>query len=109
MYKLEEGKFWCAGINTIKYCLTDKNAGVGDVLATLEFDDVDIELTDRGIADGKRVFDYFCCKKLSSGEWNSWDIADFGVKKPYEFNSEEELKTDMYNQLISFIEKHSNK
>lgn len=101
-----ERKFWCVGIEKIRDILTSNTNEVSDVLAVLEFDEFDIELTDRGFSDGERHYDYFCCKK-TNGEWHSFDFVDFGNKKPYEFSSDEELKNDMRVQLETFLEKHN--
>ena len=89
-----ERKFWCVGIEKIRDVLTSNTNEVSDVLAVLEFDEFDIELTDRGFSDGERHYDYFCCKK-TNGEWHSFDSVSFGDKKPYEFSSDEELKNDI--------------
>ena len=101
-----ERKFWCVGIEKIRDILTSNANEVSDVLAVLEFDEFDIELTDRGFSDGERHYDYFCCKK-TNGEWHSFDSVDFGSKKPYEFSSDEELRNDMRVQLETFLEKHN--
>lgn len=101
-----ERKFWCVGIEEIRKILTSNTNNVSDVLAILEFDNYDIELTDRGFSDGKRYYDYFCCKK-TEGEWHSFDVVDFGDKKPYDFLSDEELKNDMRVQLETFLKKHN--
>lgn len=101
-----ERKFWCVGIEKIRDILTSDTNKISDVLAVLEFDEFDIELTDRGFSDGERHYDYFCCKK-TNGEWHSFDYADFGDKKPYEFSTDEELKADMQAQLEKFLEKYN--
>lgn len=101
-----ERNFWCVGVEKIRDVLTSNTNEVSDVLAVLEFDEFDIELTDRGFSDGERHYDYFCCKK-TNGEWHSFDSVDFGNKKPYEFLSDEELKNDMRVQLETFLEKHN--
>lgn len=102
----KEKIFWCVGIEKIRDILTSNTNEVSDVLAVLEFDEFDIELTDRGFSEGKRYFDYFCCRK-TNGEWHSFDSVDFGNMKPYEFSTDEELKEDMRVQLEMFLEKHS--
>ena len=101
-----EKRFWCVGVEKIREVLTSGTNEVSDVLAVLEFDEFDIELTDRGFSDGERYYDYFCCKK-TNGEWHSFDSVDFGDKKPYEFSTDEELKTDMKAQLEAFLEKYN--
>ena len=100
-----EKKFWCIGIEKIRKVLTS-DSNVVDILAVLEFDNFDIELTDRGFFDGKRYYDYFCCKKLN-GKWHSFDVVNFGNKKPYEFSTAEELKEDMRLQLEIFLENYN--
>ncbi len=101
-----EKKFWCVGMEKIKEVLTSDTNEISDVLAVLEFDEFDIELTDRGFSDGERHYDYFCCKK-TNGEWHSFDSVSFGDKKPYEFSTDEELKADMKAQLETFLEKYN--
>ena len=101
-----EKKCWCVGVEKIREVLTSDTNEVSDVLAVLEFDEFDIELTDRGFSDGERHYDYFCCKK-TNGEWHSFDSVDFGDKKPYEFSTDEELKADMKAQLEKFLEKYN--
>ena len=101
-----EIKFWCVGIEKIRDTLTSNANEVSDVLAVLEFDEFDIELTDRGFSDGERHYDYFCCRKID-GEWHSFDSVDFGDKKPFEFVTDDELKADMQAQLEKFLEKYN--
>lgn len=107
VYKLgNERNFWCIGMEKIKDILTSDTNEIANVLAILEFDDFDIELTDRGFSDGKRNYDYFCCKKINN-EWHSFDLISFGNKRPYEFLNEEELKEDMSTQLKTFLKKYN--
>ena len=101
-----EKKFWCVGVEKIREILTSDICENSDVLTVLEFENFDIELTDRGYSDGERHYDYFCCKK-TDGKWHSFDSVDFGGKKPYEFSTDEELKADMRTQLEKFLEKHN--
>ena len=101
-----EKKFWCVGMEKIREILTSDISENSDVLAVLEFEDFDIELTDRGFSDGERHYDYFCCRKID-GEWHSFDSVDFGDKKPFEFATDDELKADMQAQLEKFLEKYN--
>ena len=103
-----EKKFWCVGMKKIREVLTSDISENSDVLAVLEFEYFDIELTDRGFSDGERHYDYFCLMILTKfSKIVSFDSVDFGDKKPFEFATDDELKADMQAQLEKFLEKYN--
>ena len=100
--KVVGGTFWSIGIDNIKEILTSESCPAKDVLASLKLPEFDIELTVHGFVDGKRDYDYFCCRK-TRGDWESVDNVDFGDKMPYEFETDGQLCDDMRYRLELFL------